>query len=62
MHHLAYHHWSNKIGNISGSPGQKSTQKQPKMTVSAGTKRFENLKLENHRSNITKIYPLCVPQ
>ena len=50
---------SNKIDNILGSPGQKTTQKQPKMTVSAGTKTFENLKLENHRSDIDKTCPLC---
>ena len=31
------------------------------MTVSASTKTFENLKLENHRSDIAKTYPLCVP-
>ena len=28
---------------ILGSSGQKTTQKQPKMTVSTGTKTFENL-------------------
>ena len=52
---------SNKIDNFLGSPGQKNTQKQPKMTVSAGTKAFENSKLKNHRSDIAKTCPLCVP-
>ena len=46
---------SNKIDNILGSPGQKTTQKQPEMTVSAGTKIFENLKLEDHRSYTLKL-------
>ena len=31
------------------------------MTVSAGTKTFENLKVENYRFDIAKICPLCVP-
>ena len=52
---------SNKINIILWSPGKKTILKQPKMTVSADTKTFENLKLENHRSNIAKTYPLCVP-
>ena len=52
---------SNKIDNILGSSGQKSTQKQPKMTVSASIKTFENLKLENYRSHINKTWPVCVP-
>ena len=51
---------SNKI-DILGNPGQKITQKQPKVTVSAGTKSFENLKLENHRSDIAKTCLLHVP-
>ena len=51
---------SNRIDNILGIPGQKITQKQPKMTVSADTKTFENLKLDNYRSNIAKTCPLCV--
>ena len=33
--------------------GQKTTQKQPKMTVAAGKKTFESLKLENYRSDIS---------
>ena len=37
---------------ILGSSGQKTTQKQPKMTVSAGTKTFKNLKFENYISEI----------
>ena len=31
------------------------------MTVSASTKTFENLKLENYRSDINKTFPVCVP-
>ena len=54
MHHLACHHWSNKIDNILESSGQKTTQKQLKMIISAGRKTFENLKLENYRSNVNK--------
>ena len=48
------------MDNISKSSGQKTTQKQPKMTVSAATQLFENLKLENYRSNIKKTFPVCV--
>ena len=54
MHHLASHYWSNKIDNILESSGQKTTQKQLKMIVSDGRKTFENLKLENYRSDINK--------
>ena len=32
---------SNKIDNILGSPGQKATQNQPKMTVSEGVNQRE---------------------
>ena len=52
---------SNKIENVLGSSDQKSTQKPPKMTVSASTKTFENLKLEKYRSHINKTWPVCVP-
>ena len=54
MHHLTCHHWSKgqtKLKILGGS-GQKTTQKQPKMTVSTGTKTFENVKLKNYRSDI----------
>ena len=51
----------NKIDIILGSTGQKTTQKQPKMTVSAGKKTFENLRLENYRFDIAKTYSLYVP-
>ena len=44
-----------------GNSGQKATQKQLKMTVSAGTKTFENLKLENYRSDIYETCPVGVP-
>ena len=39
----------------------KNTTKQPKMAVSAGTKAFENLKLENYRSEINKTCLVCLP-
>ena len=51
---------SNKI-DILGSSGQKTTKEQRKMTVSAGIKTFENLKLKNYRSDIAKTGSLCVP-
>ena len=35
--------------------------KAAKMTVSAGTKTFKNLKLDNCRSHISKTCPACVP-
>ena len=38
--------------------GQKTTQKQPKMTVFADMKTFENLKLENYRFDLEEICPL----
>ena len=63
MHHLACHHWS-KVQTklkILGSSGQKTTQKQPTMTASTGTKTFENLKLKNCTSDIAKTCSLCVP-
>ena len=40
--------FSNKID-------KKTTQKQPEMTVSTGTKTFENLKLQSYRYDIAKI-------
>ena len=61
MHHLACHHWANRIDNILGSFGQKTTQKQLKMMVSAGRKTFENLKLENYRQDINKNCQVCIP-
>ena len=61
MHHLACHHWANRIDNILGSFGQKTTQKQLKMMVSAGRKTFENLKLENYGQDINKNCQVCIP-
>ena len=63
MHHLACHTGQQFKQNwqILGRFGQKTTQKQPEMTVSTGTKTFENLKLKNYRSNIAKTCLLCVP-
>ena len=63
MHNLACHHWSKfqrKLTTFWGGYGQK-TQMQTKMTVSAGTKTSENLKLKNSRSDINKTFPVCVP-
>ena len=54
MHHLACHQWSNKVDNFLGSSGQKTTQNQLKMIVSASRKIFENSKPEIYRSNINK--------
>ena len=44
MHYLALHHWSKFQTNLTafkGSYGQKTTQKQPEMVLSAATKSFE---------------------
>ena len=44
MHYLALHHWSKFQKNLTafkGSYGQKTTQKQPEMVLSAATKSFE---------------------
>ena len=65
MYYLGCHHWSkisNKIDNILGSSGHKTTQIPLKMTaVSAGTETFENLKLNNYRSDINETCPVYVP-
>ena len=50
-----------KFKMLLGISDQKSTQKQPKMTVSTNTKTFENLNLENYRSHISKTCSVCVP-
>ena len=52
MRYLALHHWSKfqkNLDSICGSYGQKTTQKQPKIQLSAATKTFENLKLGNQK-------------
>ena len=61
MHHLPCNHWSNKTDTILGSSGQKTTQKQLKMIVSASRKAFENLKRENYISDINKNCQACIP-
>ena len=48
---------SNKFDNISVGHVQKTTQKQPKIVLSAGIKTFEILKLENYKSDINEIWP-----
>ena len=40
---------------------QKPTQKQPEMTVSAGSKKYENSELENYRSKINKTCLVSAP-
>ena len=50
----------NKIDNILGSSGKKTTPKRPKMVVSTGTKTFENLKLKNYISDIVKTQELYI--
>ena len=57
MHHFACHQWS-KISNkidILGSSGKKTTKEQAKITVSAGTKTFANLKLKNTDQILLKL-------
>ena len=61
INHLVCHHWSNKIDNIFGSSGQKTTQKQLKIIVSVRSKAFENSILENYISNINKNCQVCIP-
>ena len=60
MHHLACHHWS-KMEAAFGEFWLKIHPKAAKMTVSAGTKTFKNLKMDNCRSHINKTCPACVP-
>ena len=47
---------SDKIDNILGSSSQKNTRKEPKMITFVITKTFENLRLENYRSNINETF------
>ena len=57
MHHFACHQWS-KISNkidILGSSGKKTTKEQAKMTVSAGTKTFGNLKVKSTDQILLKL-------
>ena len=42
-----------KLTTFLGSSSQKTTQKKPKMTVSAGKKAFENLKLKSRTTDPT---------
>ena len=42
---------SNKFDHISVGYVQKTTQKQPKIVLSAGMKTFEISKLKNYKSN-----------
>ena len=51
---------SNKFDHISVSYVQKTTQKQPKIALSAGMKTFEISKLENYKSDINETCPRYV--
>ena len=51
----------NKIDNILESITLKNTQKQSKITASAIMKTFEDLKLQNYRSDINETFLVCVP-
>ena len=57
MNHFACHDWSKIQTKLTTFQGVLA-KKQPKMTVSAGTKTFKNLKLENYKSDIAKTCPL----
>ena len=52
---------SNKFDDISGVYVQKTTQKQPKIVLSAGMRTFEISKLENYKSDINETWPRYVP-
>ena len=58
MQYLALHHWSKfqKNQTAFGGVSQKTTQKQPKIQLSAATKTFENSKLGNHKSYTDETY------
>ena len=47
---------SKKFDYISVSYVQKTTQKQPKIALSAGTETFEISKLENYKSDINETW------
>ena len=51
---------SNKFDHISVGYVQKTTQKQPKIVLSAGMKTFEILKLENCKLDINETCPRYV--
>ena len=52
---------SNKLQHISSGYVKKTTQKQPKIVLSAGMKTFKISKLGNSKSNINKTWPRYVP-
>ena len=51
---------SNKFDHISVCYFQKTTQKQPKIVLSAGIKTFEISKLENYKSGVNETWPRYV--
>ena len=57
MHQLTGHHWFKVQAKLKvlRSSDQKTTQKQPKVTVSIGEKTIENLKLQNYRYILLKL-------
>ena len=52
---------SKESDHISGSYGQKTTQKQPAVVVFAATKTFENSQLGNHKCFTNETYHDYVP-
>ena len=57
MHYLKLYHWSKFQKNLTafkGSYGQKTTQKQSEMVLSAATKSFEIWKLGNYKWDINE--------
>ena len=44
---------TNNFDHISGGYVQKTTQKQPKMVLSAGKKTFQRWKLEKYKSDVS---------
>ena len=69
MHYLKMYHWPKLQTNLGttwdgGGDGvlhQKTTQKGPKTTDSAGKKTFENLKVWNCKFDINETYLIYVP-
>ena len=47
----------NKFDHISVGYVQKTSQKQPKIVLSAGMKTFEISKLKNYKSDINETWP-----
>ena len=52
---------SNQFDHICWGYIQNTTQKQPKLVLSAGTKTFEIWKLGNYKSDVNETYMTYVP-